>query len=75
MTGSRTPLESAREVLDELGRGGPRVVTFARGLAIGALVGAAIAGTALLERRSRGGKDPDIRSEASPPDADDPRDP
>jgi hypothetical protein len=53
MSDRRSGLQAARAVLDELNEGGPRVATFARGLALGALVGAALAGTALLERRSR----------------------
>jgi hypothetical protein len=53
MSGSRSPASAAREVLSELNRGGPRLVTFTRGLALGALVGAAIAGTAMLDRRTR----------------------
>ena len=57
MKDARSAATTARELLDELGQGGPRLATFARGLAIGALVGAAIAGTALIERRSRSGKD------------------
>jgi hypothetical protein len=48
-------VEAVREILDELNRGGPRLVTFSRGLALGALVGAAIAGMAMLDRRTRRG--------------------
>jgi hypothetical protein len=48
-------VQAVREVLDDLNRGGPRLVTFSRGLALGALVGAAIAGMAMLDRRTRRG--------------------
>jgi hypothetical protein len=34
----------------------PRIATFIRGATIGALVGAAVAGTALLNRRARPGR-------------------
>jgi len=61
---ARSAATTARELLDELGEDGPRLATFARGLAIGALVGAALAGTALLERRSRGAKD--VAGETTP---------
>jgi hypothetical protein len=62
VTDRRNPVAAAREALGELGRDGPRLATFARGLALGALVGAAIAGTAMLDRRSRSRTpDPDAR--------------
>jgi hypothetical protein len=51
MTEPRSALAAARELLAEVNRDGPKVVTFSRGLAIGALVGAAIAGMAMLDRR------------------------
>jgi hypothetical protein len=64
VSGAKSPASAAREVLAELNRGGPRLVTFTRGLAIGALVGAAIAGTAMLDRRARDrGRDPVDSSE------------
>jgi hypothetical protein len=52
MTEPRSVVDTAREIFAEVNRGGPRVATFTRGLAIGALVGAAIAGMAMLDRRA-----------------------
>jgi hypothetical protein len=56
MTERPSAIETAREILAEVGRGGPKVVMFTRGLALGALVGAAIAGMAVLDRRARSGR-------------------
>jgi hypothetical protein len=47
----------------------PLVGTFLRGLSIGALVGAAIAGSALLRRRAGRGADPDQPKRVGPPEA------
>jgi hypothetical protein len=47
----------------------PIVGTFLRGLSIGALVGAAIAGSALLRRRVARGSDPDEPKRVGPDDA------
>ena len=51
-TPAETALESVREVLrgDEASSSG---TTFMRGLTLGALIGAAIAGSALWQRRAR----------------------
>jgi hypothetical protein len=54
MSDAASRLRAARETIAALNLDGPRVATFARGLALGALVGAAIAGTAMLDRRARG---------------------
>jgi hypothetical protein len=45
----------------------PSVGTFLRGLSLGALVGAMIAGSALLRRRARQGADPDEPRRVGPP--------
>jgi hypothetical protein len=66
MKTERSGLAAAREMLGEMGESGPRLATFARGLALGALVGAAIAGTALLERRTRQVKGRDDRQAEEP---------
>ena len=47
----RSPLERLMPALNSPDDVSPTVSTFLRGLAIGALVGAAIAGSALLQRR------------------------
>jgi hypothetical protein len=65
------PLEALVRAL----AGGPhdpddqRATTFARGLALGALVGAAIAGSAIWERRHarRGDPDPPVAAAPGPP--------
>jgi hypothetical protein len=44
----------------------PTVASFLRGLAIGALVGAAIAGSALLQRRRAHAADADVVDTAEP---------
>ena len=49
--GGRSPLERILPALAPPDDVSPTVSTFLRGLAIGALVGAAIAGSALLQRR------------------------
>lgn len=47
----------------------PTVGTFLRGLSLGALVGAMIAGSALLRRRTRQGADPDEPKRVGPDEA------
>ena len=48
------PLERLSRAAEEaIGGDDPRVATFARGLVIGAVVGAAIAGSTLWQRRRR----------------------
>ena len=52
----RGPLQGLADVSDLLGAHPPHVGTFLRGLTIGALVGAALAGSAIWRRWVRGGK-------------------
>jgi hypothetical protein len=55
--GGRSPLERLLPDLAPPDDVSPTVSTFLRGLAIGALVGAAIAGSALLQRRRARGEE------------------
>lgn len=45
------PLERLARAAESAAGNDPRVATFARGLVIGALVGAAVAGSTILQRR------------------------
>ena len=49
----RSPLQNLAELSDLIGREQPRLATFVRGALVGALVGAAIAGSSLWRRRRR----------------------
>jgi hypothetical protein len=49
-------LSRAAESAEAAAEGDPRVATFARGLVLGALVGAAIAGSTIWQRRHRRAK-------------------
>jgi hypothetical protein len=69
----RSPLERLVPDLAAPDDVSPTVSTFLRGLAIGALVGAAIAGSALLQRRrARGEAATSPASDETPAPADEP---
>ena len=69
--GGRSPLERILPALAPPDDVSPTVSTFLRGLAIGALVGAAIAGSALLQRRRARSEEPlDETLPAAPSEAD-----
>ncbi len=53
MTLQRGPLQGLKDLSDLLADEQPRMGTFLRGLTIGALVGAAIAGSTIWQRRRR----------------------
>lgn len=53
---SETPLERLIRSIDPADDDQAKVSTFARGLVIGALVGAAIAGSTIWQRRRQGAK-------------------
>jgi hypothetical protein len=53
VTQQRGPTQGLKDLADLLAEEQPRMSTFLRGLTIGALVGAAIAGSTLWSRRRR----------------------
>lgn len=53
MTLQRGPLQGLKDLSDLLADEQPKMGTFLRGLTIGALVGAAIAGSTIWQRRRR----------------------
>ena len=53
MTLQRGPLQGLKDLADLLAEEQPKMGTFLRGLTIGALVGAAIAGSTIWQRRRR----------------------
>lgn len=59
----RGPLQGLVDVSDLLGAHPPHVGTFLRGLTIGALVGAVLAGSTILRRWVRGGKNRPTKDE------------
>jgi hypothetical protein len=71
----RGPLSRLIRVAEEAATDDPRPATFARGLALGALVGAAIAGSTIWprrqSRRARPGWLPDDSDAADRPENDD----
>jgi hypothetical protein len=60
LTLQRGPTQGLKDLADFLAEEQPRMSTFIRGLTIGALVGAAIAGSTIWQRRRR--------NRARPPD-------
>jgi len=55
----RGPLQGLQELSQLMTGKQPQMSTFLRGLVFGAFVGAAIAGSAILRRRVRGGRSDD----------------
>jgi hypothetical protein len=53
MTTPRSPIQGLTDLSELLAQEQPRVSKFVRGLAVGALVGAAIAGSTIWQRRRR----------------------
>jgi hypothetical protein len=53
LTTPRSPIQGLTDLAELLGKEQPRVSKFVRGLAVGALVGAAIAGSTIWQRRRR----------------------
>ena len=53
MTTPRSPIQGLTDLSELLVKEQPRVSKFVRGLAVGALVGAAIAGSTIWQRRRR----------------------
>jgi len=53
MTEPRSPIQGLTDLSELLEHEQPRIAKFLRGLAIGALVGAAIAGSTIWQRRRR----------------------
>ena len=53
MTSPRSPIQGLSDLSELLAKEQPRVSKFVRGLAVGALVGAAIAGSTIWQRHRR----------------------